>query len=288
MKSKNTLTRKLLALAVLPLALAACAPSKSDRIGGEFSTSGFSSVFGGTEVPFGHAMSTSVVALLDFNKGGLCTGTLIGNNLILTAAHCIGSDPTKMVVVFHTSLVEAQKNPTAHARPVNGATVATVFPGTHLQNGNLDDIALVHYAGSTPSGYRPADLLPAQLATELRPGMQALLVGYGVSTEITDKPGSGSGSGLLRYINLNIASANSNLTEVTLSQHQGFGVCRGDSGGPAFVSVRGRVFVWGVTSRVSAVNCQGSSIYTSAAAYETWIRASADLLVRRYGHTVAR
>lgn len=45
------------------------------------------------------------VSLYDLENDGICTGTLIAKNIVLTAAHCVSTDPKNMHIIFKTSTV---------------------------------------------------------------------------------------------------------------------------------------------------------------------------------------
>src|SRR4051812_3490531 len=59
------------------------------------------SIIGGTEVQQGDPVLKSTVAI--FDGSALCTGSIIDQDLVVTAAHCI-SDPSRMAVLFTTDL----------------------------------------------------------------------------------------------------------------------------------------------------------------------------------------
>lgn len=251
-------------------ALSACAPQgRSVERADEASIQ--TGIIGGSEVRSGSALTKSIVALYDSVQGQLCTGTLLPNNIVLTAAHCLSENPSDMVVIFG-----AKVDRSAQMRKVTGARSHEnyLLRGNDLKDNG--DIAVVRFEGRAPIGYVPAEILSD--AKLLKNGASVLLAGYGIS----DGRGK-TGGGTLRSVSVKIADAAYSETEVKLDQRQGRGACHGDSGGPAYVSIAGKNYVWGVTSRgVEDIFdlCNKFSVYTSIPAHRDWVQKMALELIR--------
>jgi secreted trypsin-like serine protease len=216
-------------------------------------------IIGGGEVDSASRVSRSVVAL--YADGfGLCTGTLISNNAILTAAHCIPKDPTvHLNVIFSTNLKAA--NP-ANSRPIVKMYTNPRW-GYSRDGKNTGDLAVVKFSGGLPSGYSPVGPLPyPSIVANLT---MIFISGYGVSNGVSQ-----SGSGVLRDTASIITNAQFSQTEVEVDQTNGRGSCNGDSGGPAFIIYNRVVYIWGVVSRGDR-DCLQTGIYTNALVYWPWV-----------------
>lgn len=253
----------------LSLALIACAPSKNPSAQSSLASQESDSIINGQPIEVGSELLQSVVAIYDAATGQLCTGSLLPNNIILTAAHCIGPIPEAMYIVFGTEL-----NSQAQIRRAHSIKVSEYWETRRNSMLDTGDIALIHFKGSVPQGYKPATLLPSQKI--LRPGTQTVLVGFGYNDGVNK-----SGAGQVRHTTVKIADPNYSMTEVKLDQTQGTGACHGDSGGPAYVKIGSRYYLWGITSRgVDDANddCSKYSAFTNALAYRAWISRNASKL----------
>jgi len=71
-------------------------------------------------------------------------------------------------------------------------------------------------------------------------------------------------------------------TEILFNFMDGKGACHGDSGGPAFAVINGKLFVIGVTSRAPSLSggetCLEGAVYTSVPAHIEFLRQSAQYL----------
>lgn len=259
MNKFNKLFGGLIGSTALLASLVACAPG-AERVGsgGEVDSLG-AGIIGGTEVPETSPLAKVVVALYNRAGGGLCTGTLLGNNFVLTAAHCVPKDPTQLVVIFNTKLVAEQ----GRVLPVDGGMVSPIW-GT-VRGKDVGDIALLHYKGTTPPDYKYIGILPANRQNILRNGNLMLLAGYGASDGVAQ-----TGAGILRQVSARVGDAAFGRTEILITQEDGKGSCNGDSGGPAFTAIGGTFYVWGVTSRGDE-HCKIGGVYTNAAQYHTWL-----------------
>lgn len=213
-------------------------------------------------------IAASIVALVAEIKGGqaLCTGTLLDDQTVLTAAHCVDDSPTKLTIVFSPEVK------TATAAMIRTADRVAQNPRWKKQTATgKGDIALVHFDGGLPAGYSPVTLIAKD--AKLANGTEILVAGYGV----TDGK-AGTGSGILRQTMSSIVGTASK-TEMVTDEHKS-GACFGDSGGPAFVKEGNDLAQWGVASSVNNPACNELSVHTNLQSYEAWIRTTAAKLAK--------
>ncbi|HEY8271022.1 MAG TPA: trypsin-like serine protease [Pseudobdellovibrionaceae bacterium] len=272
-----------------------CTPANKNNMN---SSSKTSSIIGGTEVPEGAALQKSIVGIYDMKKGALCTGSLLENNIVLTAAHCIGAAAEDLLIVFSTDLpgVFQSQDKNLILQKLRRGVKTVVNPNwgktSQVPNAATGDTALIKFAGPVPAGFKPATLLnSAEVLTE---GLTITVAGYGVSKDVltevnkdeipdfqekvlkgeifceTSKAGEigkcykeeASGEGYLRTTELQVAG-DFNDTEIVFDQQHGQAACEGDSGGPAYVKqANGEYHLFGVTSR-GTLGCDGFIVYSN-------------------------
>ncbi len=297
-------------LTTLLLGLAACTPQNQQHTN---NLKGANGVINGVPVEETDVLAKSTVYLQTIHLddkgntlgGGSCTATLIAENLLVTAAHCVPGPQDKnhrMVVAFKRDLEAATqadlrlvKNFVAHPSynsaiedqaPLAGdsssqGTEEGASSGEDTPSDNAFDIAFVSFVGTIPKGYAPAKILMDTL--KLTANAEVTVSGYGLTKWEGDLQES---STILRKgpaIFLGFA----NPYEAVLDQSQnktGGGACKGDSGGPASIVVNGEEYVWGVTSRGGNPDdetkpCNGLVIYTNIASHEQFMKVSTDMLL---------
>jgi V8-like Glu-specific endopeptidase len=200
------------------------------------------------------------------NAGSQCTGTLIGCETFLTAAHCVDDDTT-----------------------ANHYQV-------YLQNGGLHDVASITYHPDY-NGFSGRDVAIVKLAapvTGIDPttinsthnldamgvGLVGVVAGFG-------RTGGGSDYGIKRYGEIVTADCDTGATDgegndklVCWDYDASVGApgedsntCNGDSGGPLFMDFAGNTEVVGVTSAGTITNCGPGDHSWDASVYynRTWI-----------------
>lgn len=269
---KNSLTKKLVVVLGLAGAMTACAPQNTNSV----ATDKGSSIIGGTIVEAADTISKSTVAIIAVivdAKGEeqqfVCTGSLIAENVVLTAGHCVpevkAGEKAGMYVVFTKDLNKLTKEV---IRAVNKVVVHPKY-GTEAEDGSdANDIALIRFTGLKAPGYELAKFLKDE--TLLTTGATVTLAGYGLTDGVNK-----TGDNLLRKTDVQILE-HFGKTEVALDQSQGKGACHGDSGGPAFLKgADGVEYVWGITSRGIGKDgkddCSLFSLYTKVTAQQTFV-----------------
>lgn len=209
-----------------------------------------SEILGGTAATVGQF--PTVVAITA--GGGICTGTIVDREWILTAAHCV--DPKVLQMSSQqqvTDSVRVYYNTTTiltSAGRANFRRAAMTIPKPTFNISALgsNDIGLIKLAapidGITPS---PINFEAAKAPI----GVVVQQVGFGATTVTNGEPGN---AGALFFLNNRTSvscsslGGGSNTNLLCFSQTDAKGKCSGDSGGPSFAMIDGKQTVVGVTS----------------------------------------
>jgi hypothetical protein len=243
------------------------------------------SIVGGIPVEANSDISSSAVFLLVDqapNKGRqYCSGTLIAQHLVLTAAHCVlrNDDPASPVPPEQISLFfgPAEFDTDDLINPVrNDLARKTAYKAVfhekhigHYQDQDVNDIALIQFRGDLPQALKPASILPAEQASvPLQIRTEVQVAGFGFTrtndplTQLT----------LLQTSLVTAFDEGDSIIRLATSQFENRGLCDGDSGGPAFIEIDDKLYLWAVNIQS---NCRTQSWVLSLAPFHPWMKRKA-------------
>jgi hypothetical protein len=176
--------------------------------------------------------------------GGLCTGSLIAPNVVLTAAHCqITAGATAMTMNGDQPVSEHSVVRVVYHRRHDGGDSFSHHDASLALLGSEPDVE--------PLPFR-VDPLPDVVGEELT------VVGFGVTDGETME-----GGGRKRIATFDIELM---IPDYLRGSAPGTSICYGDSGGPAFMSFDGVETVVGIT-RSHFASCTGDSQWTRVDTY---------------------
>jgi secreted trypsin-like serine protease len=207
------------------------------------------------------------------NDSRLCTGVIVADDLILTAAHCLaGAEPGDLKIVFGPN-VDSDFARTGRAKSF------LTHPG---YSKGTNDIALVKLASAVPPRYLPVSQVDL-LADELRSGEDVVIAGYGDTRDHSTTNAHREGdSGILHTKVVRLHDAAIRKGEILLDQPDG-GTCVGDSGGPAFVTRDRQLVLFGIAKSVRGRRdalCSKTAIYTPIAVHVEFLERAMKALRR--------
>ncbi|KXN70027.1 trypsin-like serine protease, partial [Conidiobolus coronatus NRRL 28638] len=200
-----------------------------------------------------------------------CGGTIVGTNLVVTAAHCIGSrNPSDYIVAGHRHNLEASEQSEQAVRfQVSKVVVHPSYEPRSFDN----DIALLVLNNNNPGAIQGANMdNMVQLDTQgPREGATGKVIGWGLTQ------GGGRPSPVLKELELRVISSNTcgqmfppfnpSHKICCSATRQGESACQGDSGGPV---MSGNTLI-GVVSHGAEMCDAPASVYTRVANYGSWI-----------------
>jgi hypothetical protein len=231
-----------------------------------------SAMVGGAPAVDANAYRSEVMILS--GRGNLCTGIVIKQDIVLTAAHCI--EPGLSYKFYELD---------AERKPVFYDVAKTVLhpqfsKATFDANRATPDLALVKAAGQLPAKFLPATLANAR--ARIAVGERFAIVGYGVTA-----PRDNRSAAVLRRADLIATGQPGNLQlrlfdPATKGETSGLGACTGDSGGPVYEERDGQRLVYGVISWTTGpklgAGCGGLTGVTPLELHLKWVMDTAGKL----------
>jgi secreted trypsin-like serine protease len=248
--------------------------STNNQIGGRI-------VNGEIAVPNSHPYQIALFS--EFADGiGLCGGSIITANFILTAAHCLDVSPAVEVLTGAHNIRISEPNQVRHRVLAANIFVHADWTPALIRN----DVATVRLPNTLQWSAHVAsvDLPPRSLHSASFAGERAVASGWGRFDD--SLPNS---SDILRRVDLDvITNTLCRLSFLILVQDnnictsgaQNRSPCHGDSGGPLVVEQGGRRMQVGVVSFGSAQGCATGSpaVFARVTSFASWIEANSDYI----------
>jgi secreted trypsin-like serine protease len=220
------------------------------------------------------------VVRVESSRGELCSGALIAEDLVLTAAHCLSEPATYRVTGVDGGFRERR------VKAIAAAVHPAFVPGTTPRTQPGVDLAILKL--ERPLGPDFAALDPTRTA-RVGSGASVILAGFGVVAE-----GRKRTARTLRQTHLVALGPMQIMNRVLvvadgerLAETSGAGACRGDSGGPILSGGAGGYRLLGIVSWSSGAvastvptACGGLTAVTPIAEHVGWIAEGADALNR--------
>jgi secreted trypsin-like serine protease len=259
---------RVLVLAVVPWFLCSLSNASTDATAGPLE----SPVVGGTLAHPGDWPDVVAVLMQD---GSLCSGTLLGADLVLTAAHCIDGVPAE-VIIGSLDLVE----PDGQRRAVRWSKAYPQWRTSY----DVGIVMLEH-----PVFGKPRAVAEGCTTRELGRGTRVQLVGYGQTTKTATDNNTRLHAGVIEVVDALCTRDGACEPSIApggefVAGGHGADACFGDSGGPVYVSTAAGHALIGVVSRGLASTgtpCGEGGVFVRADKVVRWIETETHRVVDR-------
>ena len=190
-----------------------------------------------------------------FRPDGPCSGVVVAQDLVLTAAHCVVAT-SGFKIVGHLAAVPY------HLADVTEVALHPQFSWPKF-SWPAADLALLKLSKELPTGFAPAFLDKRSVVL----GDRLVVVGYGVGTQ-----GDAYTAGRPRMATFVVTNTSDNLLTLRDAAGDALSTCGGDSGAPAFIIRGGVPALAGV---VSGGICADYSLVTPFSSYREWVWGTA-------------
>jgi Leucine-rich repeat (LRR) protein len=222
-----------------------------------------------------HPASYSAVALVDKNsQNHFCSGTLVAEHLIVTAAHCVfDKRPQDFQILFGP---DTKADSAVRRDPEALAT----FKKFQKFESNFD-IAWVRFQGDIPGGFRPVEIW--HQPEDLAPQTAISIAGYGRTASQCAFDDPSCQGGKLLFVDTSVREFVNHgrlFNLIVIGPRPDHGPCFGDSGGPAYVQQNGQWYLAGdfmgwdrilVPEQLETICDTGEAIYNFVGDFVQWI-----------------
>lgn len=204
--------------------------------------------------------------VLVVSRDSTCTGTLIAPDIVLTAGHCVESEPYEVIVDTVDYTQGGDRIPVKSSR---------AYPDWENKF-DVGILMLEHVARARPRSIAPACAAKAGL----RDGVMVHLVGFGMTSDTNPD------NTKMREADLQIYDAScttDDSCQASIAPHgeflaggNGEGSCFGDSGGPVFLTTKEGPALVGIVSRGLAIpgsTCSDGGVYVRADKIVSWVQS---------------
>ncbi len=239
-------------------------------------------IVGGKRVGTTNPIASVTVSIVDPDPsvGQFCSGVLVDQDVVISAAHCFQNNSTRPHVHFlsRPKDIIAVRSVAIHGRfslPRSQAYDDSIYHATTADDITfpetpINDIALLLLDTPAPQNLSPASLIDVRV----EPADQEITsAGFGCTSTKCGGMSDVLKSVVGRYVKY---ASKSNMILLDASKNRG--PCNGDSGGPDFLASDDKLGVLAIVTTGPHACEAGLSVDTAVAPYIPWIKRTANTL----------